>query len=128
MPTRSKKKDKTSPSLLSFLSELLSVPVNFIGGLVVGLIAPVVAVAGIVGGVYLFTKKVPFFSQVTVDEASGERSLTLSLMAPGEARSAFESRLAELKAAWSKVMKDLAEITRQANEESNPTELSATES
>jgi hypothetical protein len=118
MRPRSKNNEGVKGPPLSILRELLSVPVNFFGGLAVGLVAPVAAVAGIVGGVYLFTKKVPFFRQATADETTGERSLTLSLMTPDEAKSAFESRLAELKTAWNEVMKDLAEISRQAGEES----------
>jgi hypothetical protein len=114
MPARSKK-HAADFSLLSLLSELLSVPINFLGGLAVGLIAPVAAVAGIVGGVYLFTKKVPFFSQVTTDEGTGERSLTLKLMAPNEAQAALKARQAELQDAWARVKKELTEVARQAD-------------
>jgi len=67
MRAKEKKESKAWFSLRSILGELLSVPLNFLGGLIVGLIAPVIAVAGVVGGVYLFTKKVPFVSQVEAD-------------------------------------------------------------
>jgi hypothetical protein len=114
MPDRSKKEEG---SFFSLLGELLSVPINFLGGLIVGLALPVAAVAGVVGGVYLFTKKVPFFSQVTADEATGERSLELELMSPEEAQAAFSGRLAELKETWARVRADLTEMARRAGEE-----------
>jgi hypothetical protein len=114
MPARSKKHEADF-SLLSLLGELLSVPVNFFGGLVVGLVAPVAAVAGIVGGIYLFTKKVPFFSQVTTDKDTGERSLTLKLMTASEAQAALKTRQAELQDAWARVKKELTEVARQAD-------------
>ena len=113
MPARSKREEG---SFFSLLGDLLSVPINFLGGLIVGLVLPVAAVAGVVGGVYLFTKKVPFFSQETADEATGERSLELKLMAPEEAQAAFSGRLAELKETWAKVKADLTEMARQAGE------------
>lgn len=122
MLARSKKKEKMGIRLFLLLGELLSVPVNFFGGLVVGLVAPVAAVAGVVGGVYLFTKKVPFFSQVTADEATGERSLTLKLMTPAEAQAALKGRLAELKDGWGRVKEDLAEVTRQVTENETVTD------
>lgn len=121
------KKDKATMSLFSFVGELLSVPVSFFGGLVVGLIAPVAALAGIVGGVYLFTKKVPFASQVVEDEASGERSLTLTLMPPDEAQAAFQARLAELKDAWARIREDLAEVTCQTDDKPRSSEEPAAE-
>lgn len=121
-----KSKKKKGGTLLSLLGDLLSAPVSFLGGLMVGLITPVAAVAGIVGGVYLFTKKVPCFSQTTPDETIGERSLTLKLTSPDKARAAFEGQLAELKEAWARIAPDLAEITRQADEET-PSEETAAE-
>lgn len=120
MPTSAKKSKKKKGTRRSILGSLLSVPINFLGGLIVGLTAPLVAVAGIVGGVYLFTKKVPSISQVTADEATGERSLTLKLMAPDEAKAAFEARLAELEEVWVKVKSELEEMTRQAEQGSPP--------
>lgn len=116
MPARSRKKDGAEALLRSVLVGLLSVPLNFLGGLVVGLTAPVIAVAGVLGGVYLFTKKVPFVSQVDTDDVTGERSLTLTLMEPGDAKAALEARQAELKEALVKIKGELAEITRQASE------------
>jgi len=110
-------KKKAKISLLSVLGKLLSVPVSFFGGLLVGLIAPLAAVAGIVGGVYLFTKKIPFFSQVEGEQAAGERSLILKLMPPDEAQAALVARQAELKKSWSKIREELVQITRQANED-----------
>jgi hypothetical protein len=117
MPTSAKKSKKKKGTRRSILGGLLSVPINFFGGLIVGLTAPLVAVAGIVGGVYLFTKKVLSISQVTADEATGERSLTLQLMAPDEAKAAFEARLAELEEVWVKVKSELEEMTRQAEQD-----------
>jgi len=105
-------------SALSILGALFSAPAGFLGGLVLGVVAPVGAVAGIVGGVYLFTKKVPCVGEVMTDEASGERSVTLKLMTPDEARAALEVRKAEFKEMWDKLSAGLAEVTGQAGEKS----------
>ena len=121
MPPRSREKDKARFLLRSILGGLLSVPLNFFGGLVIGLTAPLIAVAGVLGGVYLFTKKVPFVSQVDTDDTTGERSLTLRLMPAGEAKAALEARQAELREALARVKTELAGITRQASETSDPT-------
>ena len=59
---------------------------------------------------------------MTTDDATGERSLTLKLMAPGEAKAALEARQTELKEAWAKLKSELAEMARQASEGSPPTE------
>ena len=121
MPPRSREKDKARFLLRPILGELLSVPLNFLGGLVIGLTAPLITVAGVLGGVYLFTKKVPFVSQVDTDDTTGERSLTLRLMPAGEAKAALEARQAELREALTRVKTELAGITRQASETSDPT-------
>ncbi|UCC61947.1 MAG: hypothetical protein JSV36_14295 [Anaerolineae bacterium] len=109
-------------SALSILGALLSAPAGFLSGLVLGVVAPVGALAGIVGGVYLFTKKVACVGQVMTDKASGERSVTLKLMTPDEARTALEVHKAEFKEMWDRLSASLAEVTGQAGEKSPPPE------
>jgi hypothetical protein len=116
MPASAKRK-KRGFSTLPILGPLLSAPISFLNGFVVGVVAPVSVVAGVVGGVYLFTKRVPFISQRTAGgEATGERRLTLELMTPDEARAALEVHQAEFKAMWDKLSAELVEVTGQTRE------------
>ncbi|MFZ5916227.1 MAG: hypothetical protein ACOYZ7_04795 [Chloroflexota bacterium] len=116
MRVRGKRKGATGPAWLSLLGAILSMPGYFVAGLILGLTAPLAALAGLVGGVYLFTHKVPFFRQGLADEATGERSLVLQLMSPEEARQAFEARRVELGAAWADLRADLETLAREADE------------
>jgi hypothetical protein len=72
------------PDVSSYVDDLMSVPRNFVFGLLAGALVPVAALAGIVAGVYAFTRKVPFVTDV--EEYDGERRLTVRLVEPEEAR------------------------------------------
>ncbi len=74
--------------LSSVVDQLTALPRSFAFGLLTGLLVPVAAVGGIVGGVYLFTRKVPFVTDIV--EQDGERHLVVKLVEPDEARSLFE--------------------------------------
>ena len=124
----SAKRKKKGFSTLPVLGPLLAAPASFVNGFIVGVVAPVSAVAGVVGGVYLFTKRVLFISQVAADEATGERKLTLELMTPDEARAALEVYKAEFKEMWDKLSAEFVEVTGQTREESSPYEQADDES
>lgn len=76
------------PDVSSYVDELMSIPRNFVVGLVAGLLVPVAAIAGIVAGIYAFTQKVPFITDA--EEYDGERRLILRLVEPEEARGLFQ--------------------------------------
>jgi hypothetical protein len=78
----------SGPNLPSVMDEFMAVPRNFIFGLMVGLLVPVAAIAGVVAGIYLFTRKVPFIAEIV--EEDEERHLILKLVEPEEARSLFQ--------------------------------------
>jgi hypothetical protein len=119
MPVSAKKSSRTGKRSLffSFLGTLGAIPLNFLAGLIVGLTAPLAVLAGVVGSVYLFTQKVPAISQVGADEATGERSLTLKLMPPDEARAALEAPMAELKETWARLASELSAMASQTEHE-----------
>jgi hypothetical protein len=66
--------------VLSVIYNVFAVPFNFFMGFVVGLLAPVAAIAAVVAGVRLLTGKVPFLS-LGQDEGE-ERHLALELVDP----------------------------------------------
>ncbi len=78
----------SAPDFPSFMDEIMAVPRNFAFGLIAGLAVPVATIAGVVAGIYLFTKKVPFITEIR--EEGEERQLILKLVEPEEARSIFQ--------------------------------------
>jgi hypothetical protein len=69
---------------------------DFGRGVLVGTAVPLLALAGIVAGIYLWTRKIPFLADV--EEREGERRLVLKLMESAEAQAAFGHRRAEWQA------------------------------
>ena len=70
-----------------------AIPYLFVMGFVVGVMAPLAAIAVMVAGVRFLTGKFPFFSLVGGEE-DGDRTVTLSLVPPED----IEDKLAEEKA------------------------------
>jgi hypothetical protein len=70
--------------LAGSLDDLMAVPRSFVLGWLAGLLVPVAGLAGIVAGIYLFTRKVPIVAQI--DEEDGERRLIVRLAEVDEAR------------------------------------------
>ena len=66
------------------LDDLMAVPRSFVLGWLAGLLVPVAGLAGIVAGIYVFTRKVPIVAQI--DEEDGERRLIVRLVEVDEAR------------------------------------------
>lgn len=69
---------------------------SFNKGIVVGMGLPLLALAGILGGVYLWTRRIPFLANI--EDRDGKRRLILELMEPAEAQAAYQRRRAELQA------------------------------
>ena len=86
---------KTAPRKMSppnpfiLVDELVATPRNFAFGLLAGFVVPVAAIAGVVAGIFLLTKKVPFITEV--GEEDEERLLIVKLVEPEKARSLFET-------------------------------------
>jgi hypothetical protein len=78
----------SGPDFPSFMDEVTAVPRNFVFGALIGLLVPLASLAGIIAGIYLFTKRVPFIGEIV--EEDGERQLIVKLVEPEEARSLFE--------------------------------------
>ncbi len=82
---RDKTRKRNDASAFSgYLGDLMAVPRSFVFGLLSGVLVPVAGLAGIIGGIYLLTGRVPFITQV--DEEIGERRLIVQLVEPEEAR------------------------------------------
>lgn len=75
-------------SASSYIDELMGVPRDFAFGWLAGMLIPLATVCGIVGGIYLLTRKVPFITDIGEDD--GERRLIVRLVEPEEARGLFQ--------------------------------------
>jgi hypothetical protein len=70
------------------LYTVFSIPFNFLIGFLVGLIAPVAAIAAMVFGVRFLTGRLPFLNLEQFEE-DGERRMSLELVPAEEARDLF---------------------------------------
>jgi hypothetical protein len=89
-----KRKPTSVPTLGGFF-DILAIPLNFASGFVLGLAAPLAAIAAVVAGVRLLTGKVPYLGHVWEDEESG-RHLSFKLASPDEVRDLFEVQKEEI--------------------------------
>lgn len=80
--------EKSFPAL-SVLYYFVAIPYNFILGFIVGVAAPVAAVAAMVFGVRYLTNRMPFLS-LQQDEDEEERRITLELVPVDEVSERFE--------------------------------------
>ena len=77
--------------------QLLSTPLDFLHGLLGGLLGPVMALAGAVGLIYVITKQLPALKEVTKSDGTRLRAITLA--SPLEARSSWARYGGELRGA-----------------------------
>ena len=96
------------------LGSLLALPFRFVTGYVTGVVAPVAGLAAIVGGIYLFTRKVPFLSHTWPDEEGGQH-LSLKLMPPDEAQAAFAREKERIGAELKTMGAEIKTLTEQAS-------------
>jgi len=101
--------------LSPLIGEALGVPRAFTLGIAVGAATPIIAIAGIVGGIYLFTKKVPFLSDIV--EEGGERSLIIKLMEPEEAKAALAQRKDEIVTFFEEIKTRMRAAVNETSEE-----------
>lgn len=78
--------DKSFPAL-STAYYVFAIPYNFVIGFLVGVMAPVAAIAAVVAGVRFLTGKMPFLRQTDDGE---KRGLTIELVAPEQVGELFE--------------------------------------
>ena len=74
--------------VLGALYPVFAVPCNLLSGFLIGLLAPVAAIAGMVAGVRLATGKVPFLGHIREGEDE-ERQLSFKLVSPDEAQELY---------------------------------------
>ncbi len=79
------------------LAQWLAAPRDFAQGFLGGLFAPLLALAGAVGIIYLATRKLPAIKEVNKDDGSTRRALVLAL--PLEARASWAKYSGEFRSA-----------------------------
>lgn len=66
---------------LGIIYDILAIPYNFLTGFLVGVVAPVAAIAAMVFGVRFLTGRMPFLS-LSQDQEDEERRLSVELVPP----------------------------------------------
>jgi len=95
---------------------IVSIPLNFLIGFVVGLAAPLAAIAAMVMGVRFLTGRLPFLSLGEFEE-SGERRMAFELVASEEARNLFAAEKEIVLAEVSSLQEELKAAMKEAKEE-----------
>jgi len=106
--------DKYNRKSVGVLGNFLAIPFSFITGCLVGLLAPVAALAAIVGGIYLLTRKVPFLSHTWPDDEGGQH-LSLKLMPPDQAQAAFVREKERISADLSTMSAEIKSLVEQTS-------------
>jgi hypothetical protein len=114
-----KNKGSESPAL-SIVYNIFAVPYNFLMGFVVGVGAPVAAVAAMVAGVRLVTGKVPFLGHTYEDETG--RHLSFKLVAPEKAQELFTEHKGRIEADLSGMQTEIKAIIEEAKSEAGEEE------
>jgi len=78
-------------------TQLLAVPRDFLHGLLGGLFGPLLALAGAVGLIYLLTRQLPAVKEVTRNDGTRRKAITLT--SPLEARATWARYGGELRGA-----------------------------
>jgi phage-related minor tail protein len=98
---------------------ILAVPYNFLSGFLLGLLAPVAAIAAIVAGIRLLTGQVPFLSEAARDSERGLGSgqLSLELVSMEQARERFEKHKEQIGGDLGKMRAEIQAIIEEARSE-----------
>jgi len=110
----SQNKDRSFP-LWSILYNLFAIPCNLLTGFVVGVAAPVAAIAAMVVGIRLITGKVPF--PTPVQGEGEERRLSLELVPPEQASELFAEQKERIGADFGKLQAEIKAIVEEAKAE-----------
>jgi hypothetical protein len=100
----------------SLVYNIFAIPYLFVVGFVVGVIAPLAAIGGMVAGVRFLTGRFPFFSLVAGEEVD-ERVVTLSLVPPEEIEDRFAEERAKIEGDLGPMQAEIRSIIEQAKGE-----------
>ena len=89
----------------------IAAPIDFLHGLLGGLLGPVLALAGAVGLLYLFTKQLPAIKEIAQKDGPSRRAIALT--SPLEARASWVRYGGELRGA-------MLEIKARAEQHKEP--------
>lgn len=98
--------------VFSILCNIFAIPYNFLIGFVVGVVAPVAAIAAMVAGVRLLTGKVPFLTPEEDDE--GEERLSISLVPEDQVGELFEEQKEKIGGDLKKMQAEIKAIIEEA--------------
>jgi len=76
-------------------TQVWAIPVDFFHGFIGGLIGPLMALAGVIGFIYLFTKRLPALKEVQRGDGSSYKAILLT--SPLEARASWARYGGELR-------------------------------
>lgn len=108
------RKSKSLPALCGLYS-ILSIPLNFLLGFVVGLAGPLAAIAAMVMGVRFLTGRLPFLSLGEFEEG-GERRMSLELVPSEDARDLFAAEKEMVLAEVTSLQEELKAAMKEAQE------------
>lgn len=106
-----KSSDKSFP-VFGLVYGIFAIPYNFFIGFIVGVAAPIAAIAAVVAGVRFLTGRMPFLSQAQDEE--GERYLTLNLVAPDEVEDLFAEQKKVIQDDLGKMQSEIKSIIEEA--------------
>jgi Spy/CpxP family protein refolding chaperone len=92
---------------------IIAIPYNFVIGFLVGVAAPVAAIAAIVAGVRLLTGRVPFLS-LNRDTEDGQRRLELELVAADQVEELFQAQKEQISTELGDLQAEIRSIIEEA--------------
>jgi hypothetical protein len=101
--------------VLGLLYNVVAIPYLFFIGFLVGIAAPLAAIAGVVGGIRLLTGKVPFLSQS--EDVDGERMLNLRLVPPEQVGDLFAEQKDKISGDLAEFQAEIKSIIEEAQAE-----------
>jgi hypothetical protein len=102
-------------SVWSALYNLFAIPCNLLTGFVIGLVAPLAAIAAMVAAIRLLTGKVPFPTPVPGE--GEERRLYLELVPPEQAGELFNEQKEKIGTDFGKLQAEIKAIVEEARAE-----------
>lgn len=106
----------TSFPVLSAILDILGTLCNFFAGFVLGLAAPLAAIAAIVAGIRYLTGQVPFLGDFSEDQEGG-RQLSLQLMSTDQAKVAFDEHKEQIGSDLTRMKDEIQTIIQEAKAE-----------
>jgi hypothetical protein len=98
--------------VFSILYNIFAIPTNLLIGFVVGVVAPVAAIAAMVAGVRLLTGKVPFLARE--GDGEGEERLSISLVPEDQVSELFEEQKTKIGSGLQRMQAEIKAIIEEA--------------